>query len=52
MCVKRNAINHALKFPLTAKAVDESFYVDDGLVGADSVQQAIRLREELQDLFS
>ena len=49
MCVKRNAINHALEFPLVAKTVDESFYVDDGLVGADSVQQAIRLREELQE---
>ena len=37
MCVKRSAINHALEFPLTAKAVDESFYVDDVLVGVDSV---------------
>lgn len=30
----------------------ESFYVDDGLTGADSVEVAIRLHKELQNLFS
>ncbi len=31
MCVKQNAIDCAGKYPLAAKAVEESFYVDDGL---------------------
>lgn len=35
MSVKKNAIDHALEYPLAAKAVAESFYVDDGLAGAN-----------------
>ena len=27
-------------------------YVDDGLSGADSVEEAIKLQQQLQDLFS
>ena len=30
MCVKQNALNLAHEYPLAAKAVKESFYVDDG----------------------
>ncbi len=52
MAVKQNATDYAAEFPLAAKAVNESFYVDDGLVGADSVQEAKRLQGELQQLFS
>ena len=33
MSVKQNAIDHALRYPLAKKVVDESFYVDDGLTG-------------------
>ena len=29
-----------------------SFYVDDGLTGADSVPEAIELQRQLQDLFN
>ena len=29
-----------------------SFYVDDGLTGADSVEEAVELQKQLQDLFS
>ena len=32
-------------------AVEDSFYVDDGLIGADSVEEAIEL-QQLQGLFS
>ena len=42
----------AHKYPLAAQAVDESFYVDDGLTGADSTEEAIELQQHLQDLFS
>ncbi len=51
MAVKQNADDFALTFPAAAKAVNESFYVDDGLVGADSVEEAILLRHQLQELF-
>ena len=51
MCVKQNAQDHTNAFPLAAKAVEESFYVDDGLTGADSKDGAIQLQRELQTLF-
>ena len=51
MCVKQNAQDYTNTFPLAAKAVDESFYVDDGLTGADSKDEAIQLQNELQTLF-
>jgi len=37
---------------MAVRAVDESFYVDDGLTGADLVQEAIELQVQLQNLFS
>ena len=51
MAVQQNAIEHEVRFSLAAKAVKESFYVDDGLTGADSVELAIHTRKELQELF-
>ena len=36
---------------LTAKVVDKSFYVDDCLTDADTVEQAIET-QQLQELFS
>ena len=47
MSVKQNAIDHAQEYPLGASAVHESFYVDDGLVGANSLEEAVRLQEQL-----
>ncbi len=52
MTVKQNALDHATNHPLAANAVNQSFYVDDGLTGADSVSEARELRQQLQDLFS
>ena len=43
MSVEQNAQDHALKYPLVSMVVDNSFYVDDGLTGADSVEEAVRL---------
>ena len=51
MAVKRNAIELADKYPLAAATVHKSFYVDDGLTGADDVESAITLQRQLQDLF-
>ena len=43
MAVKQNARDFALQYPLALKAVKESFYVDDGLTGADTIEGAIEL---------
>ena len=37
--------------PHAVQAVLDSFYVDDGLTGANSTGQAVQLRKELQELF-
>ena len=51
MCVKQNAIALSHLFPLASTAVESSFYVDDCLTDADSIPDAIQLREELRDLL-
>ena len=51
MCVKQNTIENTRKFPLAAKAVEESFYINYGLTGADNVEMAITLQQELQSLL-
>ena len=45
MAVKQNAIDYAMQYPLAAKKVNTSFYVDDGLTGANSIQEAIELQQ-------
>lgn len=52
MSVKQNARELAHKFPLAAEAVEENFYVDDCLTGADSIPEAINLHQQLQELLS
>ena len=52
MCVKQNALDCATTYPVAAKVVEEDFYVDDGLTGADSIKEAIDLHVELQSLFA
>ena len=52
MTVKQNSIDFAHKYPLATKVVDESFYVDDCLTGANSVEEGIKLRGQLQNLFA
>ncbi len=51
MAMRQNAVNYSHKHPKASQAVFQSFYVDDGLTGANSIEQAIQLREDLQDLF-
>ena len=51
MAVRQNAVDLAMKYPLAYKAVMESFYVDDGLTGADTPAEAVKLHEELQEMF-
>ena len=52
MAIQMNAQELSQEFPLAAKATQESFYVDDGLTGADTIQEAIQLCIQLQCLFS
>ena len=52
MSVKQNAIDFAMNYPLAIDAVNRAFYVDDGLTGADSTEEAIELQRQLQQLFS
>lgn len=46
------AIVYAAEFLLASKAVLECFYVDDALIGADSVEQAIELRNQLINMLA
>ena len=52
MALRRNVRDHQKAYSQAALVALEAFYVDNGLVGAESVQDAIRLREELQEIFS
>lgn len=52
MSLKQNAIDLADQYPMAFKAVSEHFYVDDGLTGADSVEDATELRKQLQESFA
>ena len=52
MVMRQNAINNTESYPVAAQAVLDSFFVDDGLTGADLEKKAIVLQEELQELFS
>ena len=52
MAVRQNAIDNKQEFPQAAQAALESFYVDDRLVGANSVREALHLRSQLQELFT
>ena len=51
MAVKHNAVLYKRAQPQAALAVHKSFYVDDGLVGASSISEAISLQTELQEFF-
>ncbi len=51
MSIKQNAIDFCEQYPLAASTVKRSFYVDDCLTGADSLEEAITLQRQLQELF-
>lgn len=51
MSVHENAIQLPMKFPEVIKVVRSSFYVDDGLTGADTVDDAVSLQQQLQSAF-
>ena len=52
MAVKQNARDLTLEYPMAAKTVETSFFVDDCLTGSNDVDTAIALQKQLCDLFS
>ena len=51
MAVKQNANELAHEDPLAAKAVTESFYVNDCLTGADPIKLAVQTCHQLRNMF-
>ena len=52
MFVKQYATDYANDYPSAASTVHNSFYVDDGLCGADTPNEATKLHKQLQSLFA
>lgn len=42
---------YALEYPQAARVVERFFHVDDGLTGDDSIEKAIQLKKQLQELL-
>ena len=51
MVLRKNAQEHLETHPQAAKMALHCFYVDDGLMGADSICEAIQLWKDSLDLF-
>ena len=52
MAMKQNALEHIDTHPHAVQVVLDSFYVDDGLTSANSIEEAVQLRKQLQELFA
>ena len=52
MAMKRNALKNMDSHPHAVQAVLDPFYVDDWLTGANSIEEAVQLCKELQELFT
>ena len=52
MAVRQNAMDFADDHPCAAAVVAKSLYVDDCLTGANTMEEAVSLQAELQELFS
>ncbi|XP_073821407.1 uncharacterized protein [Musca autumnalis] len=46
-CLQRLAKDNAIRYPLVSQFLQETFYVDDGLGGADSLITAINMQQQL-----
>ena len=51
MVLRQNPLEHLETHPQEVRVALDGFYVDDGLMGADSIHEAIQSRRELYDLF-
>lgn len=50
-CIKHHAERHADKYPLDSRCVARDLYVDDMLTGADSVADALAIRDQTIELL-
>lgn len=50
-CLRELAAAYRHEFPLAAKAVEEDFFMDDGLSGGRTLQAAIELQRQLTNLL-
>ncbi|XP_055623288.1 uncharacterized protein LOC129766713 [Toxorhynchites rutilus septentrionalis] len=50
--LKQLALDSAQKYELAARTVQEDFYMDDFLSGANTVEEAIKLQKEVQSLLA
>ena len=48
MAVQQNVLENIEEYPHVSKAVLESFYVDNGLIGEDTTENAVQLQIQLQ----
>ena len=51
MVMRQNALDYLRKYSLTAQAIMDSFYIDDDLEGADSIDKTIKVQDEMQELY-
>ena len=51
MAIKQNAEDFASQYPLASRAVNDSFYVDDELTGANTREEAIELQHQYYRIF-
>ena len=49
--LRQVAIDHQQEFPEAAALITSSFYVDDCLTGAANLQEAVKLREDINQLL-
>ena len=49
--LRQLAHDHREEFPLAARIIESSFYVDDCFTGAETIQQAKQIRKELNGLL-
>ena len=50
MAVKQNAIDFVKEYPKAASSIPISFYVDDGLTGEGSDENATKFQNRVRDL--
>lgn len=51
-CLKQLAIEFRDKYPESARIVENDFYVDDLLTGADSIDEVIQLQREITEILN
>ena len=51
MAIRQNALDHEKSHSQAVLAVLDAFYVDDDLMGEDSIEKTIMRQTQLQELF-